>query len=87
VPQKFLPAVFAIRRDQCLVASLGSAGCRALLPQLLASIDTLVQAIDLYDELTCCVFGRQRHGKKETSKRAVDRRHADHHDMVSLGLP
>jgi hypothetical protein len=87
VLQKFLPAVFAIRRDQRLVASLGPAGRRALLPRLLASIDALVQAVDSYYKSTRRVFGRRRHGKKEMPERAADRRHADHHDMVSPGLP
>ncbi len=87
MPQKFLPAVFAIRRDQHLVASLGPADCRALLPRLLASIDALVQAVDSYYESTRRVFSRRRHGKKETPECAADQGHADHHDMVSPGLP
>jgi hypothetical protein len=87
VPQKFLPAVFAIRRDQRLVAALGTAGRRALLPWLLASIDALVQAIDSYYESNRRVFGRRRHVRNETPERVADRRHTDHHDMVSPGLP
>jgi hypothetical protein len=87
VLQNFLPAVFAIRRDQRLVASVWPAGRRALLPRLLASIDALVQAVDSYYKLTRRVFGRWQHGMKETPERAADRRHTDQHDMVSPGLP
>jgi hypothetical protein len=65
MPQKFPPAVFAIRRDQQLVAALGPAGRRALLPRLLASIDALIQAVDSYHESYRRVFGRRRKGKKE----------------------
>ncbi len=84
--QKFLPAVFAIRRDQQLVAALGPAGRRALLPRLLASIDKLVQAVDSYYESYRWVLGRQRRGKKETAERAADWRHANSHDLVSHSL-
>ncbi len=59
VPQKFLPAVFAIWHDQQLVAALGLAGRRALLPRLLASIDVVVQAVNSYYEGYRRVF-RQR---------------------------
>ncbi len=83
MPLKFFSAVFVIRRDQRLVAALGTAGRRALLPRLLASIDALVQAIDSYYESNRRVFGRRRQGKNENAERAVERRHADHHDMVS----
>jgi hypothetical protein len=84
VLQKFLPTVFAIQRDQRLIASLGPASRRALLPLLLASTDSLVQAVDSYYESTHCVFGQWQHGKKETPERAADRWHADYNDMVSL---
>jgi hypothetical protein len=46
MPQKFLPALLAIWRDQQLVATLWPAGRRALLPRLLVSIDALMQLID-----------------------------------------
>jgi hypothetical protein len=50
VLQKFLPAVFAIRHGEQLVAGLGPALRRALLPYLLASMDMLVQAVELFYE-------------------------------------
>jgi hypothetical protein len=83
VPQKFLPTAFAIRCDQQLVTALGPAGHRALLPRLLASIDTQVQAVESYYESYCWVFGRQRRVKKEKQDKVADRRHADNHDLVS----
>ncbi len=85
MPQKFLPAVFAVRRDQLLVEALGPDGRRALLPRLLASIDALIQAVDAHYTAHRRVFGRRRRGKKETAERAADRRAADQHDMVSRG--
>ncbi len=87
MPLKFLPAVFAIRRDQQLVAALGPAGCRALLPRLLASLDALVQAVNAHYTAYQWVFGWCRRGKTEMAKRAADRRAADNHDMVSRGSP
>ncbi len=87
MPLKFLPAVFAIRRDQRVVAALGTARRCALLPCLLVSIDALVQAVDSHYESYRRVFGRRQHGQKEDAEGAVERRHADHHNLVSLGLP
>jgi hypothetical protein len=58
VPQKFLPAVYMIRRDQRLVEGLGAASHRALLPCLLASFDALVQAVDVHYTVHRRVFGR-----------------------------
>jgi hypothetical protein len=87
VPQKLLPAVFAIWCDQQLVAALRPAGRRALLPRLLASIDALIQAVDSYHESYRRVFGRRHKGKKETPERAVNCRHAATHDLVSRISP
>ncbi len=66
---------------------MGPAGHRVLLSRLLALIDGLVQAVDSYYESTRRVFGRRRHGKKETAEHVVDWQHANHHDMVSRVLP
>ncbi len=87
MPQKFLPAIFMIRRDQRVVEGLGAAGRRALLPRLLASIDALVQAVDAHYTAHRRVFGRYRRGKKETAEKAAERRAADQHDMVSGSPP
>ncbi len=82
---KFLPVVFAVRRDQLWVVALGPDGRRALLPRLLASIDALIQAVDAHYTVHRRVFGHRQHGKKETAKRAADWHAADQHDMVSQG--
>ncbi len=76
-----------IRRDQHLVEGLGAAGCCALLPCLLASIDVFMQAVDVYYTAHWHVFGRRRHGKKETAEKAVEQHAADQHDMVSGSPP
>jgi hypothetical protein len=86
VLQKFLPAIFAIQRDEQLVVALGLAGRCALLPHLFASIDALVQAVDSYYESYHRVFGRRRHSKEETPRKATDWRHADNHDPVCASL-
>jgi hypothetical protein len=86
VLQKFLPAVFAIRRDQQLVATFGPPEHRALLPCLLASVDALVQAVDSYNENYSQVFERWRCGKKEELEKAADRRHANNHDLVRASI-
>ncbi len=72
MPQKFLPAVFMIRRDQRLVEGLGAAGRRALLPRLLASIDAFVQAVDLHYTVHRRMLGSRRRGKKETAEKAAE---------------
>jgi hypothetical protein len=56
--------VFVIWRNQQLVAALGLARRRELLPHLLASIDALVEAVDSYYESYRRVFGRWRHSKE-----------------------
>ncbi len=85
--QKFLPTIFAIRHDQCVVAALRTVRRRTLLLRLLMLISALVQAVDSYYELHRRFFGRQQHSKNETPERAADWRYADHHDMVSLRFP
>jgi hypothetical protein len=86
VLQKFLLAVFAIQCDQQLVAALGLAGHRALLPCLLASVDALVQAVDSYYESYCRVFRQWWYGKKETLEKAANWCHADNHHLVRASL-
>ncbi len=83
---KFLLAVFTIRCNQQLVAALRPAGRRALLPCLLASIDTPVQMVDSYYESYCQVFGQWQRGKREKQVKAADWRHVDNHDLVSTFL-
>ncbi len=78
--------MLAIRRDQQIIAVLGPARRRALLPPLLASIDALVQAVDTYYKSYHQVFGRRRRGKKKKPEKAADWRYADNHDLVSPSL-
>ncbi len=77
-----------IWHDQRPVEGLKAAGHCALLPCLLAFIDALVQAIDAHYTVHQCVFGRhRRHPKKDKAEKAVERRAADQHDMVSGSFP
>ncbi len=66
-----------IRWDQHLVDSLRLAGRRALLPHLLASVDVLVQAVNLHYMAHQWVFGHCQHSKKEMDECADDQRAAD----------
>jgi hypothetical protein len=86
MPQKFLPAVFAIQCNQQLITPLRPTGCCVLLPRLLASIDALVQVVDSYYECYCQVFGQQRRSKKEKLERAADQRYANNHNLVNASL-
>jgi hypothetical protein len=58
--QKFRAAQFAIWLNQQLIATLGPTGCPALLPHFLASIFTLVHAVDSYYDSYWSVFGQWR---------------------------
>ncbi len=78
--------MFTIQCNPQLVAALRPAGLRVLLPRLLALIDALVQVIDSYYGSYHRVFGSQQCGKKEKPEKAVDRRHANNHDLVNASL-
>ncbi len=71
-----------IRPNLHLVEGLAPAGCRVLLPRLLASTDALVQAIIVHYMVHCPVLGRCRCYKKETVKGAAEGRAADQHDKI-----
>jgi hypothetical protein len=50
------------------------------------STDVLMKSVDTYYESYRRVLVQQQSGKKEKPEKAMDRHHANHHDLVSASL-
>ncbi len=76
-----------IRLNQRPVEGLRAAGCCALQPHLLESIDALVQVVNAHYAAYRRVLGRCQCCKKETAEKTAEQHDANQYNMVSGSPP